>query len=77
MNIISYFSGCKRPDMKKNAILRGNMYSVGDKIEYECKEGFNKTTPKPMTSVCLENGSWSTVGVECLPGWYFGFEIIE
>ena len=46
------------------------MFSVGDKIMYKCMEGFIADDTKPMTSVCLENGTWSKIDTNCFPGLY-------
>ena len=46
------------------------MFSVGNKIEYECKAGYKSNSTFPLTATCLENGTWSFSGFECLPGWF-------
>ncbi|XP_053374918.1 sushi, von Willebrand factor type A, EGF and pentraxin domain-containing protein 1-like [Mercenaria mercenaria] len=60
-------SGCGPPEQKENTIVLGGMFSVGSRIEYECKKGYKPIKNVPLRSVCLENGTWSAVEVECVP----------
>ena len=52
-----FFIECEPPPVIANADIYGNQRSVGSKIQYRCKTD----TTKAYTSVCLNNGSWSTV----------------
>ncbi|XP_053375211.1 complement factor H-like [Mercenaria mercenaria] len=58
-------SGCGPPEKKSNAIVLGNMFSIGDKIQYECKKFYKPKNDVPLTSTCRENGTWTPVD-ECV-----------
>ncbi|XP_045174068.2 uncharacterized protein LOC123535454 [Mercenaria mercenaria] len=59
-------SGCGPPGEKNNTIFLGNMFSIGDKIKYECKNRYRANSDVSLTSTCLTNGTWSPVDFECV-----------
>ncbi|XP_053375215.1 uncharacterized protein LOC123533102 [Mercenaria mercenaria] len=59
-------SGCGPPEKKENTTLLGNMFSIGDKIKYECKKFYKSKKDVTLTSRCDENGTWTPVDIECV-----------
>ncbi|XP_045173242.2 attractin-like [Mercenaria mercenaria] len=59
-------SGCGPPEKKNNAKVSGNMFSIGDKIQYKCKKRYKSNNEVSMTSSCNQNGIWSPVDFECV-----------
>ncbi|XP_053374796.1 versican core protein-like [Mercenaria mercenaria] len=74
-NEICLDSGCTPPLKMDKAITKGNMYSVGNTVLYQCEDGYRTAHTNPVTSTCLGNGNWSLVKILCLPEAAFGQEV--
>ncbi|XP_060561278.1 neurocan core protein-like [Ruditapes philippinarum] len=70
-------SGCRLPVEKSNAFYRGNLFSIGNKVEYKCQAGYKSNVTDPLTITCLQNGSWSDLVFRCLPESVFGSNVHE
>ncbi|XP_053376401.1 CD209 antigen-like protein E [Mercenaria mercenaria] len=46
-------------------------------IRYICMKGYKTKNKVPLTSTCLDNGTWSSVELTCLPEAVFGTDIYE
>ncbi|XP_041840984.1 sushi, von Willebrand factor type A, EGF and pentraxin domain-containing protein 1 isoform X2 [Melanotaenia boesemani] len=56
---------CTEPPALKDAVIVGENYEVGNKVQYVCKEGY--TLIGPETRECLPNGQWSEGFLQCAP----------
>ncbi|XP_030270316.1 CUB and sushi domain-containing protein 1-like isoform X1 [Sparus aurata] len=60
---------CGIPQSPGNGSFHANQYTVGSQVTYHCKHGYHLDPGVPMTTVCLEDGSWSNAATppRCLP----------
>ncbi|XP_060570032.1 collectin-10-like isoform X2 [Ruditapes philippinarum] len=61
-------SGCGPPDGKEHALIRGNMFTVGDKAEYKCSAGYKDAFgASGSQTTCQQSGVWTPVDIQCVP----------
>ncbi|KAM4536515.1 sushi, von Willebrand factor type A, EGF and pentraxin domain-containing protein 1 [Odontesthes bonariensis] len=56
---------CGEPPALTDAVIVGENYDVGNKVQYVCKEGY--TLIGPETRECLPTGQWSEGFLQCVP----------
>jgi hypothetical protein len=62
-------TGCGPPDGKEHALIRGNMFTVGDKAEYKCSAGYKDAFgASGSQTTCQQSGVWTPVDIQCVPG---------
>jgi hypothetical protein len=54
---------CPAPEQLANGFLRGNNYTFGNSIIYECNSGY--TLRGDRSRICLKNGIWSGRAPSC------------
>lgn len=50
---------CGLPPAVGNGTFHANRYTVGSQVSYGCDQGHRPDPDRPLTAVCLEDGSWS------------------
>ncbi|KAA0717588.1 CUB and sushi domain-containing protein 1 [Triplophysa tibetana] len=60
---------CGVPESPANGSFHGFQYTVGSTVQYLCEDGFRSDAGSLLTSVCLEEGTWSNSAhlPHCLP----------
>ncbi|XP_034005924.1 LOW QUALITY PROTEIN: sushi, von Willebrand factor type A, EGF and pentraxin domain-containing protein 1 [Trematomus bernacchii] len=56
---------CSEPPTLKDAVTVGEIFELGNKVHYVCKEGY--TLIGPETRECLPSGDWSDSSAQCVP----------
>ncbi|KAI4808144.1 hypothetical protein KUCAC02_000212 [Chaenocephalus aceratus] len=56
---------CSEPPSLKDAVTVGEIFELGNKVHYVCKEGY--TLIGPETRECLPSGDWSDSSAQCVP----------
>lgn len=57
---------CRPPPIIPNAVITGSAYTFGSVVEYRCEDGYIMDGDM-VTKSCLEDGSWSTEEITCVP----------
>ncbi|XP_045159770.2 versican core protein-like [Mercenaria mercenaria] len=60
-------SGCGPPENKQFTLVRGNMFSIGNKIKYYCLDGYTDVSGGTGIAECQETGAWSSTDIKCVP----------
>jgi hypothetical protein len=57
---------CGPPREKEYATIHGNMFFIGDKAEYKCKEGYKNMFNNTGIVTCQSSGTWSITNFKCV-----------
>ncbi|XP_045190921.2 uncharacterized protein LOC123547726 [Mercenaria mercenaria] len=55
-----YAAACGSPPYIQSSSTRGNMFSIGDRIAFECENTSDKAI-----SECQQDGTWNLTGIQC------------
>ncbi|XP_017574246.1 sushi, von Willebrand factor type A, EGF and pentraxin domain-containing protein 1 isoform X1 [Pygocentrus nattereri] len=56
---------CGEPPPLKDAVIKGDNFTLGSHVQYICKQGF--TLLGAETRECLPSGEWSHISAQCVP----------